>query len=129
MYKKNIDHQFYRISAGFLLTEFMIAFALLSLVVVICAHAFFSAVQEYTHAKQRLHLFILVQNNQELSWSGNRRDGSLSDERIKKKTVFVEPGIMLPNMPKLQQEWLEINMTNKKGQSSPIALRGCIRET
>lgn len=120
---------FCRISAGFLLTEFIIAFAVLSLYIVICAHVFFSTVYEYTRAKQRLHLFTLVQNNIEFSWSGSRGQKDFIDDRITRQILPVEKGIVLPSVPKLKQEWLEINVTCRKGQSPQyIRLRGWVRE-
>lgn len=128
MHKKSIAHLLFSASEGFLLTEFIISFAVLSLAVMMCAHAFFSAVHEYTHARQRLHLYTLVQNNIEFSWSGTRGDGGFANDRIKKQSSAVERGIVLPDMPKLMQEWLEINVAGKGDRSPPIRLRGLIRD-
>lgn len=128
MHKKNITHLFFRTSEGFLLTEFIIAFAVLSLAIVVCAHTFFSTVHEYTRAKQRLKLYTLAQNSIELSWSGNKSDGGSTDNRFKKQMLPVEQGIALPNMPKLKQEWLASDGVEKNNLLPHVRLRGRIRD-
>lgn len=125
MHKKNVVRLLYRSSAGFLLTEFMIAFAVLSLSVVICAHVFFSAAHEFTRAKQRLQLYSLAQNNIEFSWSGGREEGIITSDGIKKQILPIEAGILLPTVPNLKQEWLELNV---RGQSPHARLRGRVRD-
>jgi hypothetical protein len=85
-------------------------------------------VHEYTRAKQRLHLFTLAQNSIEFSWSGSRGEEGFTDDRIKKQILPVERGIVLPTMPQLKQEWLEINMAGKNGRSPHTRLRGRIRD-
>lgn len=127
MHKKNNRPLFHYSSAGFLLTEFIIAFAVLTVAVLVCSHSFLSTVHEYSRAKQRLRAFAVAQNNIERSWAGKNIGAIMTDVRMTKRTLSIERGIMLPNMPVLKQEWIEIESVDKKAAGS-MRLRGLIKE-
>ena len=127
MHKKTVRNLFCRSPEGFLLMEFIIAFALLSLAIMVCAHSFLSTIHEYSRAKERLYLFALAQNSIEFSWSGSSSERGFTDDRIKTQMRPVEHGIVLPNMPKLIQEWVDIKPSGTKSLNS-MRLRGVIKE-
>lgn len=96
------------VSRGFLLIECMLAFAVLSLSILICAHSFLSVVREYRHAKERLELLNQAQYIIESSWMSNVDVPLISNNKIMITTEAVEGGIVLPTIPNLKQVWIEI---------------------
>ena len=125
MHKKNARDRFLQPATGFLLTEFIISFAVLSLVVLLTAHSFLTTVREYAGAKQRLQGLTEVQNSLECAWMG--KTTVMTEGLITMRTVPVEKGIILPNMPALSQERVESISIGQPARIN-LKIRGSIRE-
>lgn len=113
--------------SGFLLIEFLISFTILSLVCVFCAYAFFSVIKEYKDARQRLRIIVSVHNYAESQWACRHPIKLQSDLINHVQVRSFEHGIVLPNMPKLKQEWIEIKGSDHKN-ALIFYMRGRIKE-
>lgn len=111
--------------SGFLLIECLLAFALLSCVLVICASGFYTTVREYTASRKRLKYICLARAQAELFWSA-QMNHDINNE-LKVTLGPVEGGIMLPVNPDLKQEWIEAGDHAKKDLRM-LRLRGAIKE-
>ena len=114
-----------RLQKGFLLSEFIIAFGVLSITILMSAYSFFSIVRDYTNAKQRLQKLVAAQNSLEGTWSNSL---SKSDEvRVAKKITVLNNGIDLPSKVQYVQELIEIESVGNV-HSTILRLHGCVKE-
>jgi hypothetical protein len=102
--------------AGFLLPECIIAFGVLSIVLVVIAHTFFVVVRSYAQVKMRLDALCIAQNIVEHAWLDKKNTYDVSQTKASITEVVVKAGIILPAMPVYKQKnvCVQYGNSNKK---------------
>lgn len=113
-------------ASGFLMAEFIVVFALISLAIVLFAQTFYGNINEYKHAKQRIEALHILINQVECNGADIPDTEKLTHEYTSKSaTLPINFHIPLPHIPTSMQtiisiHWQDKNKTKKLSVCSGV---------